>query len=183
MVFGRDSRLEKIGVNAFACTNIDVFIAPLSLRTVSQGAFNNCQALKRVILNEGLEALGTSERPDDKQWYYGVFQDTAVEEINLPSTLKRIKYSAFQNCKHLKSVALPKGLEKIGEGCFYESEIEQIILPDSVVEISESAFYSCGNLKSVAFGKSSRLQKIGIGAFDSSGLEEFTAPPSLRIIS
>ena len=123
-MFGKDSRLEKIGVNAFACTNIDVFIAPLSLRTVSQGAFNNCQVLKRVILNEGLEVLGTNERPDDEQWYYGIFQGSAVESVSLPSTLKRIEYSAFRNCKHLKSVALPKGLEKIGEGCFCESGIE-----------------------------------------------------------
>ena len=156
-MFGRDSRLEKIGVGTFSRTNIEEFAAPSSLRTVSQAAFQNCQALKRVILNEGLEVLGTDEYPEDGKRYYGVFQESAVESISLPSTLKRIEYSAFQNCKNLRIIALPKGLEKIGTMCLSESGIEQIVLPDSVMEISEGTFGCCERLKSIVFGENSKL--------------------------
>ena len=61
---------------------------------------------------------------EDGQLYYGVFQESAVESVTLPSTLKRIEYGAFQDCKNLKHITLPNGLEKIGMRCFYESGIE-----------------------------------------------------------
>ena len=66
--------------------------------------------------------LGVDEYPK-KGAYYGVFQDSAIEEVTLPSTLRKIEYNAFRNCKYLKSIALPRNLEKIGTGCFQESGI------------------------------------------------------------
>ena len=45
--------------------------------------------------NEGLEVLGTNEYDDDGSMYLGVFQDSSVEHVELPSTLKRIEYCAF----------------------------------------------------------------------------------------
>lgn len=70
------------------------------------------------MLNEGLEVLGTDEYPDDGRRWYGVFGGSALEYIELPSTLKRIEYSAFEDCKNLKSIGLPEMLEYIGEQCF-----------------------------------------------------------------
>ena len=67
---------------------------------------------------EGLEALGTDEYADDDTLLYGVFHESALESIKLPSTLKRIEYSTFENCKNLKSVDLPEKLEYIGKQCF-----------------------------------------------------------------
>ena len=43
------------------------------------------------MLNEGLEALGTNEYPDDCIMYHGVFEESAVEYVGLPSTLRRIE--------------------------------------------------------------------------------------------
>lgn len=41
-----------------------------------------------------------------------------ITEVVLPSTLKRIGKSAFQECVNLESINFPEGLEEIGECAF-----------------------------------------------------------------
>ena len=57
--------------------------------------FCKCENLKEAVLNEGLEVLGTNEYPDCDGKWYGVFEESALEAIDLPSTLRRIEYNAF----------------------------------------------------------------------------------------
>ena len=45
--------------------------------------------------NEGLEVLGTDEYPDDGGLWCGIFQESSIESVELPSTLKRMEYSVF----------------------------------------------------------------------------------------
>ena len=91
---------------------------PLSARTIAQAAFAECKSLKTAKLNEGLEALGTDEYDNEGKPYYGVFEKSSVKRVKLPSTLRRIEYGAFENCKSLKSICLPDELEYIGKYCF-----------------------------------------------------------------
>ena len=88
------------------------------MKEIGSTAFCRCTNLKRVVLNEGLEVLGTDEYKDDGNWYSGVFQGSTIESVTLPSTLKRVEYNAFYKCTNLKSVKLPEGLEYIGKSCF-----------------------------------------------------------------
>ena len=57
--------------------------------------------------------LGKDEYPDGKE-LCGVFESSAIEDIKLPTTLKKIEYNAFQNCKSLKRINLPERVEYIG---------------------------------------------------------------------
>lgn len=43
-----------------------------------------------------------------------MFEESALEHVELPSTLRRIECCAFQDCENLKSVDLPETLEYIG---------------------------------------------------------------------
>ena len=43
------------------------------MRTIHQNAFCYCKRLKKAVLNEGLEVLGTDEYTEDGKMYYGVF--------------------------------------------------------------------------------------------------------------
>ena len=72
--------------------------------------------------------------------HYGVFSYSAVENVSLPSTLKRIEYSAFEGCKGLRNVSLPEGLEYIGKRCFFRSGLEEVVLPSSVRDVCLRAF-------------------------------------------
>ena len=80
VAFRGDSRLEELCAHAFQGSGIEEFVAPSSLRTVQQEAFAECGHLRRVVLNEGLQKLGSEDGE-------GVFHDSALEEVVLPSTL------------------------------------------------------------------------------------------------
>lgn len=60
--------------------------------------------------------------------------------MHLPSTLKRIEYNVFDECKQLKNIQLPEGLEYIGRQCFYKSGLESIVLPATVKSVGSGAF-------------------------------------------
>ena len=71
------------------------------------------------MLNEGLEVLGTDEYFESSDMYFGVFEESAVERVSLPSSLKRIEYGAFRSCANLVKITLQQGLESIGSGVFF----------------------------------------------------------------
>ena len=84
--------LQTIIVDAFLESGLESVVFPVSLRTVSQASFCQCKQLKTVRFSEGLEALGTDEPSP------GVFERSALERAELPSTLRSIKPRAFMEC-------------------------------------------------------------------------------------
>ena len=103
-------------------------------------------------LNEGLEVLGTDEYPGGEDWC-GVFHGSALESVELPSTLRRIEYSAFAYCARLKHIRLPEGLEVIGKAAFVGSGLEEVVFPSSVRRVCPYAFYECGWLRSAVLNE------------------------------
>ena len=99
-----------------------------------------------MVINEGLEVLGTAEYPSEeedvnksKKWC-GVFEGSALESIELPSTLKRIEYRVFFGCKNLKHIELPENLEHIGNWCFCGSGLEKTMILKPVKSIGDGVF-------------------------------------------
>lgn len=81
------------------------------------------------MLNEGLEVLGTDEYSSTGRMLEGVFQKSAVESVQFPSTLRRIEYGTFESCGNLRHVELPGALEYVGVSCFAVSGLEEVVLP------------------------------------------------------
>ena len=79
-----------------------------------------CHNLRRAVINDGLETLGTDECLYHGKVYSGVFGDSAVESVELPKTLQVIECQAFRECKNLKEIAFGEdsSLRRIGSGCF-----------------------------------------------------------------
>ena len=99
-----------------------------------------------------MEVLGTDEYPGSGELYYGVFEESALENVRLPSTLRRIEYAAFQGCGGLKGVQLPDGLEYVGIVAFYGSGLQQVTLPGTLRELGGLALV-CKSLKTVWVGE------------------------------
>ena len=118
--------LEKIELDAFAGSGLENVELPASLRMVSQCTFRACKSLKVVRFNEGLEVLGTDEYADGRGSLLGVFEDSSIESVKLPTTLKRIECNVFKNCKNLKNIKLPDSLEYIGTQCFFGSGLTKV---------------------------------------------------------
>lgn len=58
------------------------------------------------MLNEGLEELEDCDGGGD---YYGVFENSGIKEITLPSTLKRVGKCTFKGCGNLRTIYVAKG--------------------------------------------------------------------------
>ena len=97
--FGRD--MKEIFGGPY---DIRTIIFPNMVRTVRQGAFRDVKSLVSVVLNEGLETLGTEEQSLNQLKFCGVFQESGVKRVKFPSTLKVIGNEAFMGCKNLRSV-------------------------------------------------------------------------------
>ena len=185
--FGRDMKMVFGGPG-----DVRTVTFPNMVRTVRQGSFHNVESLRSVTLNEGLETLGTEERSLDQFTYCGVFQESGVRKVKLPSTLKVIKNEAFMGCGNLKGVQLPDGLAEIGLRAFRASGLESIATPESVRTIHQSAFYKCPNLKKAVLNEG--LETLGtdeypedksrrwFGVFGESSVEHVELPSTLKRI-
>ena len=141
--------LERIGIECFWEGGIEELILPESVREIGAGAFRCCGKLETVQLNEGLEKLGAIEIISEETYQGNVFYESAIEEITLPSTLKRLEPETFKRCRDLRKVVIPNGVEYIGEECFTHSGINEITLPGTMREIGSDAFEDCEQLRLV----------------------------------
>lgn len=130
------------------------------------------------------------------------FSDGTLETVEIPSTVKYIEYSAFENCtalttvtgcagltridedvfrgcEALKSVSLGDKLETIGDNVFNEcSSLTTITGGSALKEIGNSAFAYCTSLTSFDFNEG--LSTIGENAFEGSGLTSAKLPSTLK---
>ena len=100
-------------------------------------------------------------------------------------------------------MVIPDGTKRIGDNWFYVSEVKSVAIPASVEEIGVNAFCACEYLKHVGIEENGwlrtigdyafcrcrnlarvhlpkKLEKIGVGCFSYSGLEEAILPESAR---
>jgi len=137
---------------------------------VRQNAFRFCNALRYLILNEGLQRIGPAAFRDCRSL------DTLVK---LPSTVIDIGDRALYGCKSLRDVFLNEGLQKIGSMAFSDCQsLEHVTLPSTVIEVEGEAFWGCATLRNLVLNEG--LKKIGDGAFcECDGMEKIELPSTI----
>ena len=153
-------------------------MAPPSLKVIGDAAFCDCEQLKTVKLQEGLQVMGNN-----------CFSGAGFDEIVFPTTLQKIGYYAANEEKEItvhissgteidyvspsitlvlrndiavcggtlsdlrtrKVIELPEGLEAVGSCWFSNCQVEKVVVPTSVKEIGNNAFRACKRLKEVVF--------------------------------
>lgn len=97
---------------------------------------------------------------------------------SLPASLRRIGDSAFSGSK-FTTLAMPEGLEQIGEKAFYNStQLTKITLNESLKEAGASAFSKCSQLNIVNYNPA-ELQAIGLFE-DCTALEKVNVGAKVR---
>ena len=135
--------------------------------------------------------LGTGEYENDGTLLYGVFEESALEDVRLPSTLKKIKFRAFNVCTNLRSIKLPEQLECIETGAFCKSGLQSVAFPDSLRAVAEGAFFGCKELRTVVLNEG--LETLGCSenggkkspsglVFAKCGIESIRIPSTLKLI-
>lgn len=132
--------VTEIGDGAFSGGNFKEVEVPAGVK-ILEGTFYDCKALKKVILHEGLQVIGSSTFWNCKK----------LETITIPSTVTELGWNAFSCCEKLKSVTVPKSITSIGEQCFYNcTRLTTVSLPNALTSIGYSSFENCTSLTSIA---------------------------------
>jgi hypothetical protein len=125
---------------------------------ISGYAFDRCDAIKQLIISEGIINLledGSGTCKDREN----------LESVSLPSTLQTIGESAFSGCIKLSEINLPEGLVSIGDWAFYKCvKLNNVVLPDGLINIGRSAFSNCCSIEKLTVPDS--VTQIGERAFD-----------------
>ena len=117
---------------------------------IGVSAFYGCSSLKAVTLHDGLVEIGNH-----------AFRGFALNNINLPSSLRRIRESALPS---LQSLHLPDGVESIGANAFVYGRFTNVRIPPLITTISMCTFSYCSGLFSVELPES--LAEIEYGSFE-----------------
>ena len=102
-------------------------------------------------------------------WLCGFTNNTYIEEVVLPHTLKVINSYAFSSCQALTNVSVDTSsgdsqLTTIGEYAFYLcSKLQDAHLPGNLLHIGRSAFANCKDLSDISIP--STVEDIGDNAF------------------
>jgi len=159
--------LEIAGFAFNGCTKLGQILLPDHLTAFESAAFEGCDALKAILVNE----TNPNYLNDENGILYKKNDDNVLKELlfypkglardlggvvnNLPETLTTIGGSAFSANKYLVSITIPK----------------------SVTLIDVSAFANCDNLKTVNFAADGTTLRVGNKAFmNCVALEGFQLP-------
>ena len=80
-----------------------------------------------------------------------------LKSVRLADGLKTIQDEAFANCTSLESIKLPSTLEYIGRTAFTRSGIKSLEIPQSVTSIGRNITLDCKNLKSLSVNPGNKV--------------------------
>lgn len=185
--------LLYIKEDAFYQTQLESITLPASLRELGINALVNCRSLASisvakenlqfasrdgVLFNANFTALLNYPPAKEGDHYevpttintlgtfsfYGAYDENGepypslLKTIKLPDGLTRIGEGAFSGCSSLKSLTLPESLKSIGIGAFFFAGLERIAIPQSITELKPQVFFNCKSLKEVILPQT--LKKI-----------------------
>ena len=151
---------EYFGSNITYSERITSITIPGKIKSITEGTFTGMPALKKVVIEEGVEKLEG-----------GAFSECyELTDVKLPDSLKLIGGYAFGNCTKLENIDFGNSLSEIGDRAFYNCvSLNDLILPDSVKKIDLGAFSHCA-FKSVTLGRN--VEEIRENAFAYTGMSE-----------
>ena len=114
--------IESTGYMSFQGNDLTEIRLPKSLTSLGGRSFYGNTNLKKVEFAEGINLeLIQSE----------TFQNTGLENIVLPDSVKKIESGAF-NGSHLKSIKMSDGVSEIGDQAFSFTLLEEFTMPTSL---------------------------------------------------
>lgn len=80
--------------------------------------------------------------------YCAFYKCSGLTEVTIPESVRIIDRSAFSTCANLRVVKIENGTVELGYRAFGNcANLEKIYIPESVVKIGGEAFLNCKNLK------------------------------------
>ena len=111
-------------------------------KTIHSNAFKDCTALKTISFGSNVVEIGAY-----------AFRNSGLETVTLPESVTDICFCAFENCKNLTQIQLPRNLHSIHQYLFQGcNSLEKItILNPELVAINGDALDECSSLSAIYF--------------------------------
>ena len=108
------------------------------------------------ILEHDAYRLGIPEKidglPVDSIVPEGFRHSFKLQVAEIPGSVKRIEYWAFDDCPDLEKVRIEHGVEVISESAFSNCPaLKEVILPNSLTYLSFYLFYDCPSLTEITY--------------------------------
>jgi len=164
-------KVTKIGNDAFFYSQIESVTIPGSIKSIGECAFQQCENLKSVTIQDGVETI-------EKKAF--VFCKN-LETVTIPDSVTTIGEGAFYSCPLLTNITLPKNIKEISNRLFQGAKsLTSMKVPDGVTSIGDYAFGECFSLKTLILPDS--IEKIGTEAFAGTKIEELNIPEGIKYI-
>jgi len=110
------------------------------------------------------------------------FRLTDIETVDLPSSLRKIGWSAFEGCQLLERIDIPDSVTSIGSEAFSGcASLESVRLSHSLTAIEDGTFESCSSLEHITIPEG--VASIGWSAFSRcDNLESVSLPSTINFI-
>ena len=121
--------IESTGYMSFQGNDLTEVKLPKSLTSLGGRSFYGNTNLKKVEFSEGinLELIQSD-----------TFQNTGLESIVLPDSVKKIESGAF-NGSHLKSIKMSDGVSEIGDQAFSFTLLEEFTMPTGLQTLGKAS--------------------------------------------
>ena len=124
--------VKSIGTYAFAgCDGLTSVTIPNSVNQMGAGAFSDCSSLEAVYIS------------DLSSWCGIAFASENANPLYCGKNL-------YLNGELVQSLAVPSGVQQLGDYCFIGCGISQLSISDTVTAIGTGAFMNCDALVEVA---------------------------------
>lgn len=163
--------------------DIQEILAADDLDTVYQ------ESMKRIpidtvpgMLNDFLSSIGINSLDYVTEIYPHMYQMSDIEQIVIPTSVKRIGEQAFLFCEELTTVSIPNTITRLPKDVFSHCyKLKNVNIPNSVTIIGDKAFQDCSGLTTIDVPNS--VTRIGNYAFSyCNGLTSITIPKSVTRI-
>ena len=175
------SHVKNLTENMFkGCTALTEITIPANVETLGLRPFEGCSALETLRLNQ---KSVTGKIIASQGAYLGAKPNTTVTTVILGNTVETIEQAAFDSFTALESVNIPSSVTSIGAYAFYgcTSLSSALTIPDGVTELPTEVFRNCTSLTSVTLP--AQMTSIGHGCFNNCRLTAITIPEGLTEIA
>ena len=178
VTFGENSQLEVIPAGMFAYTNISGILIPATVKYIGSGtdyeedpgAFEGCKNLTVVRFELGSLCSTIGDRA-----FYGC---SALEEVEIPTSVGTLGSYAFSNCTSLTSITIPATVTNLGAYLFQSNtKLEEVNFESKATVIPTYMFAGCTSLTSINIPTT--VSTIQSGAFTNTGLTSVTIPANV----
>lgn len=174
--------LQKIGSYAFyGCSSLTSVNIPSSVTTIGYCCFNGCDKLSTIKVSPANPYFSTDGKAIFNKDKTVLYTAIPVTSYNIPSTVRKLGSSAFNDQKDMTSATLPEGLVSIGSYAFaYCSKLEHLVIPSTVDSIGNHAFNGCSALQQINIPQG--IKKLADAVLSGTGIKTLDIPSSVNDI-